>query len=835
MSSVLILAAVVVGLVNLALPWLASDPVRLAAWIESRIGQSVSIEAAGGQWLRSGPAFRLKHLRLGGDDGIEVDAAELRINVYAWLLPRRALVELRLSGLDLDISREAGGRWELKGLVLPRSEAAGPATVDARLPGALSVRDSRLRVRDAESGLDLALERVHLTFSRERGREFWNGSAWPVEGSAPLGFVIERAGDGGRAYLVGRELELSEWLGQATPLGIGLREGRADIEAWLDWKGRRLSDIRLEVDLSGLSLRGATPLLLGEEAIEPRRALARVAFGARWRAASGGWRLDVEDLRLFAQGEDTVGPALSLTRSDKTRYRLEVERLSIGPLLALAALADGASPALRGVLYASAATGRLEDLVVDFEDGRLVALRGYLESLSTRPHRGTPGIGPLSMHVFGDAQGIVAAIEDQYPLLDAPRLLRKPLRLHGLDARVGIRTTAEGVEVELADAAVQLGGIGFDFDASLAFGAEDGPVLSGAVQLGKGRIEQLHELWPAGILPPRTLHWLETALVSGEFRSGAAVFHGPLQAWPFEQGEGRFVAQAEVGDTLMAFHPEWPPVEALEAGARFVNVGMDIEARSARIAGNRIDAGHAVIPDLDNAVLDIQIEGGGRGSQLLGLLRRSPLNHRFGSHLIGVEVGGRGDVRLDLHFVLKQGLDGDRVAGEVWLRQADLRDAKWGLAFDRATGPIRFDEDGFSADELKVWLGEDPAHLSIAVGGRTGDPANLAEASLRGVLPLASVTSGFSDLEPLWPRVQGRSHWTLDLAVERGEHGLDGPKRLLMHSDMVGAAIDLPAPLQKPAEESLPVRMEVSLPQVDGQLAVRLGDLASIQAQLPGP
>lgn len=832
-SAVLILAAVLVGLINLALPWLASDTARLASWIEARVGQPVHIEAAGGQWLRSGPAFRLKRLHLGGADGIEVDEAELRINVYAWLLPRRALVELRLSGLDLEVSRAEGDRWQLRGLVLPQRAPASP-TVEARLPGALSIRDSRLRIRDVESGLDLELERVNLAYSRQRGDEFWNGSAWPVGGSAPLGFVIEMRAAGGRAYLLGRDLELSEWLGPTAPFGIGVREGSGDIEAWLQWHGRRLAEVRVEAQFSALALRGVEPLLLGEDLIEPRTMVSALSFGARWRALQGGWKLDLEDLQIAASGSTDIGRGLSLSRTEKSRYRLEIERIPLGPVVAMAALADVASPALRGWLYGSAASGRLEDVVVDVDQGQLRWAEGHVESLATRSHGVVPGLGPLSMQVSGDASGMVATMVDQHPMLDAPRVLAAPVLLEDLDARLGVYGSVEGISVEFADASMKIGGFGIDFDANLATGGPEGTILSAAARVGPGRIEHLHDLWPVGVMPAKTLRWLRSALISGEMAGGVAVFQGPLEAWPFEQAEGRFEALADVAGTLVEFNPGWPPLEGLDAQARFVNTSLDVEAGGARIAGNRIETGRARIDDLDNALLDIHIEGGGSGRQLLGLLRRSPLNDRFGSYLIGVDVGGRGAVNLDLHFALKEELGEDHVLGEVWLDRSDLSDVKWGLEFGAATGPVRFDQDGFSADELKVWLGPDPAHLSIAIGSRTGDPANLAEASLRGLLPLAAVTSGFSEIEPLWPRVVGRSNWTLDLAIERGEHGLDGPKRLVMHSDLVGATIDLPAPLRKAADQPLPMRMEISLPALDGRLSLSLGDLAHLSARLPG-
>ena len=129
----------------------------------------------------------------------------------------------------------------------------------------------------------------------------------------------------------------------------------------------------------------------------------------------------------------------------------------------------------------------------------------------------------------------------------------------------------------------------------------------------------------------------------------------------------------------------------------------------------------------------------------------------------------------------------------------------------------------------------DPASLSIAVGEFTSDPLHLAEASLRGDLPLRTVLSGVAGLEPLFARMPGRSEWAMELAIGRSTSAAEpGSKRVTLRSDLRGTALDLPAPLRKDADSALPLRIELGLPVLGAPLDLQLGRLLRLRARLPG-
>ena len=57
------------------------------------------------------------------------------------------------------------------------------------------------------------------------------------------------------------------------------------------------------------------------------------------------------------------------------------------------------------------------------------------------------------------------------------------------------------------------------------------------------------------------------------------------------------------------------------------------------------------------------------------------------------------------------------------------------------------------------------------------------------------------------------------------------PSRLRLRSNLVGTAIELPAPLRKPAAQALAADIGIRLPLENGEVEVALGDLLSLRSR----
>src|SRR5690606_18310597 len=146
-------------------------------------------------------------------------------------------------------------------------------------------------------------------------------------------------------------------------------------------------------------------------------------------------------------------------------------------------------------------------------------------------------------------------------------------------------------------------------------------------------------------------------------------------------------------------------------------------------------------------------------------------------------------------------------------------------------GKLEYDQRGFTAPSLHAWLDGRPGLLSLRAGeGHAEAPAHVFEGEIRAGLDAAGLLARAPRLDWLRPYLDGRSTWTVGVAVpEGGEAG--GPAVLSLHSDLVGTALDLPPPLRKPAPVALPARVRIPLPLGEGDVHVLLGQRLSLRAR----
>src|SRR5690606_22481191 len=96
-----------------------------------------------------------------------------------------------------------------------------------------------------------------------------------------------------------------------------------------------------------------------------------------------------------------------------------------------------------------------------------------------------------------------------------------------------------------------------------------------------GDVTAAKRFWPVNVMPASAVGWLDRALVGGSVH-GRIVVRGDLADWPFRDRSGIFLAQAEVEDAVLDYHEDWPRAEGIDATARFLGTGLEVEARAVR-------------------------------------------------------------------------------------------------------------------------------------------------------------------------------------------------------------------------------------------------------------
>lgn len=846
---VLILMATLIGGASLMFPWLLSHPERVQEFLSERLQRPVQFARLSGEWRAEGPIFTLDDLRIGGENGsptLTIASAELAFDFYAFLYRGRSWHELRIVAPLIDVQRDNDGRWQVRQWLGVQN---GERTFDLsalRSLGAVGLRGARINLSDVASGSELRLVDAELRITEgQRGRQVF-ARFRTEQGTVPMQLAcnLDAGFESGSCYLRGRKLRAEEWLSTWPVRGVAALGGTLDVDAWIDLRDYQPVRAQVELLAENVIWRGLQSVQLANgQTVEPRFSPDRLALALRWaRQQAGGWQLDVIEGEQLGNDADVEPSRLRISQTstaDALETRVDVQSLRLERVLPWLAVSDAVSPTVAGMLYESAPRGRVHDLVWRRQNTGSAQLLGHFNDLELHATGKLPRVHGLSGQVEGDEAATLIELDAVKTDFSYPGVFRASLAIELEPLLVVLMPRPDGLRIGFERLHVR--GEGFEVAGRLGLEFTKGggkPVIEAEMQVLPGKVMAAHDVWPINVMPPATVQWLDRALQGGEIESGTAVIRGDLDDWPFTGKQGRFDAVAIVNNAVVKFHPQWPVAELHTARAQFIDNSMQIIIPSAEILGSPISDGLANVDDMKHPILQVKAHSASQGARLIELIHASPLQQKFGAQMLGVSVDGSAAVDIDLMLPLFKDHGPAQVQGRVVLSDADLRDLKWDLRFDKASGSIRFNEHGFSADALSVRMHEDIAELSIAVGAFVADERHQLEASLRGELPVAAVLSGFAAMEPFLPSFPGKAHWDLSLLIDVADAAdAEGnpAKKLSLRSDLVGVAINLPAPLRKDAATSMPFEFDMSLPLVGSKMQAKLGQLARLHAVMASP
>ncbi|MES2669201.1 MAG: YhdP family protein, partial [Pseudomonadota bacterium] len=863
----LVLVALCAGIVSQLLPLAERHPDRIAEWLSARAGRPVQFDSVQTAWTRRGPLLRLDGLRVGaGKDAVVIGAAEILVSQYAGLLPGRSFTELRVRNLALTLERADDGRWQVRGL--PGQAEGGDPLGALEGLGELQVIDARLGISAPSMKIETVIPDVDLRLQvdGERVRSGLRARSW--RDGSPVDFVLDfdRASGNGRLYASAKNADLSSWSSLLHVNGVTIAEGRGRAEVWATLRRHRIASISVDGDLEGVRLRGApfaAAVGVRMTAVQtaaantnpaPVATFARLQARAHWRVEADGWRLDATSMQVHAEADSKPQMLDGLVLAGGKRYGLRAERIDAGPLFAVLALSDRLDPKMRRWLAAAKPGAVLEQVnvggLLGGADGGDLRIEATVRDLQFAAVGDSPGIHGLSGDLRGDAEAMAFAFDPKAKLrFDWPRGF-------GVAHVVGLRGEAVGWRedggwrVETPALRIDGDGYGADVRGGLWFqGDGTAPRIDIAADLDDALAPTAKRFWPKHVMSPSLVQWLDTALVSGHVRGGRAVIAGELEHWPFRSPAGAvptgvFDARATLQDMRVKFNADWPATSDMDADIAFIGNGFSV-AGKAVLAEVGIHAFQAGIPDYGDGALGIDAHADADAAKLLGLVRQSPMRKDHAGILSSLGASGPASVgftlALPLHGPPSQK---PKIDGEIELRGVRLSESEWKLAFAGVNGRARYDENGFSANDLRAQYDRQDGRLSLRAGpGHVRDKRQGFEAELEASLTSDDLLDRASDLAWLKPFVRGRSRWTAGIAIPAGAApaGAAASKstkapvaqitKLLLRSDLVGMALDLPAPMDKAAGTALPTTLDLQLPIGKGEIALAFGQRFALRAK----
>ena len=814
-AAVLVLGAffaLLLGIRLVVYPQIEAHRADIARWLGTRIGQPVEIDEIVTGWDGWNPRLSIRGFRVreraGAGSVFELPRVDLLV---AWTSLVR--FDLRLKELTIDsprlvVRRDASGRLHVAGFEMSGDDAPDDTPFAAWL-----LRQPQVVVRDAlvawndelRRAPQLLLDHVQFRLQQRFGRhQAGLTGVPPPELAGPIDLRVDLAGLArndfsrvhGKLYFRLDYADVAawrEWLPLPSPFAIA--SGRGALRAWVDIAAGQATSMTADLELADVR---AT---LGDD-LAPL-ALAHLAGRVEWRRASGHGFVNATGLAFALPDGSTVGPTdVALTLDDPTPNAassgsLRVGEVDLRPLAAIAAHVPLPDPLRRDIArLAPQGVVRHASLQWTGDPGapQRFAIQADVHGLAVAPEEGLPGVTNLSGSLDMNESGGRIRIAGQATTLALPRIFAEPIAFDRLDADVRWQVEKGATEVAWRDVSFA----NADLAATTAGAWRSRPDGPGAVdvtaQLTRANLAATHRYVPI-TAPPTLRNWLGRALTKGTTSDARLALSGDLAGFPFGPGrQGRFALTLRARDATLDYADRWAPFTDVAADIRIDGPRIAIDAASARVNDIAIGTTHAEIADMRDANATLRVDGSASGptAAFLAFVKATPVADWLGHATDGVAASGDGRLALKLALPLHD-LARATVTGDYALASATVELAGLPPLAD-VDGDIVFSErDVHAANVTAQALG---GALTL---GFTSEGGHL-RIDGRGNADVALVRKAFD--VPLLAHASGTTDWQLALDADGGETSWT------VQSSLAGVAVDLPAPIGKRADETVPVRIE---------------------------
>ncbi|MCD2517434.1 TIGR02099 family protein [Massilia sp. G4R7] len=854
------------------------------------LGNRVTIGRLAASWQGIHPKLFLGEVRLIDPAGRQLLALPSVSATLSWwslaaFEPRLQALEIRRP--QLDVRRGKDGVFTVAGVRLdPNKKDEGGGADWLLRQREIVVREGRVDWTDELRGAPtLVLSDVTMALMNRfaGGHRFALRATPPRAYSRPIDVRAQfrhrfgaRPSDvtrwKGELYADLRDADLTAWR-RHIDMPFELARGRGSLRAWLNVDHARvagftadlaLADVnaRLDPALAPLSLARLSGRLAAREELLPGGDGGKPTFGAH------GHDITLSDFSITTTDGKALPPATLEQRwrpaqGGKPEHgELHARQLDVGALAALATYLP-LPPQQRQLLQDYAPRGVLRDLAAEWT-GRYPALRGFrvrgdvaalaVKAQPARPAQAaglgapalparpaTPGFQNLSGSIDATERGGSVTVDSTALVLDMPAWFAQgamPLDRLEMKARW---TYDPGRQLLLEFERLQF-----------AMGALHG-ALSGrhALPLGPGKgpgtadftgtldgfaIGTIGRFLPLAT-PEHLRDWLVGALQGGTLRDATLRLRGDLAGFPFratnmlERARGEFNVAGRLHDARLEYapghrHPDgaplWPLAEQIDGRIEFDRARMEIHGDTLRTMGVALSNVKAVIPDLGaHEAMMLEIDGAANGplQEFLRYVAASPVLGWIGHFT--EETHGSGNARLGLKLRMPLAhLPDTKVQGSLQLLGNDVTLFPELPPLNAALGRIDFFDHGVNLNGVGASFLGGP----LALSGGTQRDGGIA-IRLAGTLSSEGMrrTAPIPALGRLAARLSGSTPYTGVVAVREGR------RTVTLESTLAGLGLELPAPLNKPAPDTLPLRFVLAgEPTVNSQarddIRVQLGE-----------
>jgi uncharacterized protein (TIGR02099 family) len=794
-AAVVILLALLLGLFRLFLPRLPEHQEELKAWASQAIGLQVEFAGMDARWGLRGPELTFYEAELlrpaSGVRVIAADEVGVIVSLPELLFEQHLVVDtIRVRDSKVELRERSAGDWLFQGVPLADLRPQEQRAIDSFTVVGQDIRLDILRADDAQpTRIDVPRIRMQRDLLR---------TAFDLEAVLPpeLGSALSASGTQDTRGGV-----------RDAPWNISVRAKAlqlAGLSALYRDPERRLSTGHGDLDLS-FSLSGTLGHLSAAATLTDVSLNDGPRFNLGGRLAyvrnPQGWLLTADELRF--ESRKGAWPLSSARIEAKSATDGAIDSVALTAAHVDFRDADVVAPWLaereRSMLERWQPDGVVHNIVMTMtelgEEKPEYALSAELDRAGFAAVDGWPGMRGFTGTLRADRNGGLLAIESYGVTLDLAGWVPEPVEFDRANGTVvwrrsGTRTTILSDNITLTNALLDSRN-----NIEISIDGDRAPVVDLASNWRITDVAVAKRFIPRRVMSAQLYRWFQDALLAGRIPEGTAYLHGPLDAFPFDGGEGRLLVKGRVSDLEFKYHPRFPVVSVASMDVVLDNTHLYTRENRSVTLGNITDDADVDIADLRQPVLTIESLSSGTLESLHAFASASPIAQAFGGHLDRVSVSGPATLALDLTVPILTWRDfafSARIASDA----GSLAVAGFDAPFTQVSGVVTAERDHIESEALAGRLLGAPVSIELVDAG-PADPGYRALALVRGAAS-ASALVGELGL-PLAGRLEGAAGFTAQVRFPRAEHEPRQPFMVRVESDLAGLALDLPAPFGKSA------------------------------------
>jgi len=336
-------------------------------------------------------------------------------------------------------------------------------------------------------------------------------------------------------------------------------------------------------------------------------------------------------------------------------------------------------------------------------------------------------------------------------------------------------------------------------DFTLDLPNNNSPTLDLSGHFSVNKAENLAYYFPTKRFPPDLSSWLQAAFLSGQLLNGSVKVQGQLSHFPFGDQSGEFNVTGQVANLDFNYAKDWPLLRQINGVLTFTQNSMIADVYSGQIFGVPVKDIHGVINHLgDSAPAELTVKGAVQTDLADGwnFITNSPLQKNIGNTLKRMQASGPMGLTLALTVPLMKP-ENTRVIGNIDLKADTLYFSRFKLPLQAISGQLQFTEKDLSGKGIQARLLNEPVTLQFSTLHTANDTQTRVDVVSK--MNIASLQQWLKITD--FSLISGSADYAAQFYLSQASQGKSPLAHLVIHSDLRGIAVKLPAPYGKKETE----------------------------------